>query len=191
MASKILVGALVLGLAFAAAAFASGQKEPAAGGSANTAPGQPVPAGAVEKLVVTGSVFYQNAMHPILKSGNKVYELMVPRFLIYQASVKEGAQVTVEGYQVQGTPWGWQDKNDNVDLFVTKATIDGKDYDLTQFRGPVAGGRGFGYGRMMGGRGPGFGGRGPGYGGMIGGRGPGNGGRGPGDGGGEGWGCRF
>jgi hypothetical protein len=43
-------------------------------------------------------------------------------------------------------------------LAVTKLTVGGKDYDLTPFRGPMAGGRGFGQGGMMGGRRPGYGG---------------------------------
>ncbi len=151
MAKKILAVSLVLGLALAAASFANGQKEQ----GFPAAPGQPGFTG--QKLVVTGSVQFQNLIHPTLKSGDKVYELMVPRYLVYQVDVKEGAQVTVEGYQVRDMP-PWQLGNDNdIALFVTKATINGKDYDLSQFRGPMGG---YGYGRgpgMMGGWGRGYG----------------------------------
>ena len=161
----------MLGLALAAVSFANGQKEPGAA----AVPGQ---AESGQKLVLTGSVSFQNLIHPTLKSGDKVYELMVPRYLVYQADLKEGAQVTVEGYQVRGMPRWAQGDDDNIDVYVTKATINGKEYDLSQFRGPMAGG-GYGRGRgMMGGWG------GDGYGrgrGMMGGWGGGyGGGRGPG-----------
>ena len=56
-----------------------------------------------------------------------------------------------------------------IGLFVTQATIDGKDYDLSRYYGGWMGGRGRGWG-MMGGRGRGYG---PGYGMMGGGYGPG------------------
>ena len=153
MAKKIFTISLVLGLALAGMAFASGQKEPSA---ASPATG--------EKLIVTGNVSIDNLFHPELKSGDKVYELMVPRYLVYQSGVKEGAKVTVEGYLVQGMPAGRQSDDGNIDLFVTKATIDGKDYDLFQYRGRSMGrmgGRGHGArGAMMGSRGHGYGGRG-------------------------------
>jgi hypothetical protein len=160
MAKKILAVSLVLGLALAAVSFANGQKEPGA------VPGQ---AGNGQKLVLTGSVAFQNLIHPTLKSGDKVYDLMVPRYLVYQVDLKEGATVTVEGYQVRGMPPWAQGDDDNIDVWVTKATINGKEYDLSQFRGPMAGGYGYGRGRgMMGGRGGGYG-----YGMMGGGWGPG------------------
>jgi hypothetical protein len=151
MAKKILALALVFGLAFAVGSFASGQKEP---GQA-TAPGA---AGEGQKLVLTGTVAFQNLIHPTLKSGDKLYELMVPRFLVYQANLKEGAQVTVEGYEVRGMMSWSQGDDGNIDVFVTKATINGKEYDLSQFRGPRGGGYGYGQGRgMMGGPGRGYG----------------------------------
>jgi hypothetical protein len=164
MAKKILAISLVLGLALAAVSFASGQKEPAAPGQ-SAVPGQ---ADKGQKLVLTGNVAFQNLIHPTLKSGDKVYELMVPRFLVYRANLKEGAQVTVEGYEVRGMMSGSQGDDGNIDVFVTKATINGKDYDLSQFRGPRGGGYGRGRG-MMGGQGGGYG---RGYG-MMGGQGDG------------------
>jgi hypothetical protein len=159
MAKKILTVSLVLGLALAGMAFASGQKEPGA-----PAPGQPGPQATGQKVVVTGSVSINNLIHPTMKSGDKVYELMVPRSLVYRSGIKEGAKVTIEGYPVQGMPMWQQSDDGNIDLFVTKATIDGKDYDLSQYRGRFAGGyrdgRGSGpRGRWMGGHGRGF--RGP------------------------------
>jgi hypothetical protein len=156
MAKKILSVSLVLGLALAGLAFASGQKEPGV-------PGQAGPGAADQKVVVvTGSVSINNLIHPTIKSGDRVYELLVPRYLVYRSGIKEGAKVTVEGYTVQGTTMQRLSDDGNVDLFVTKATVDGKDYDLSQYRGRFAGGYGCGggpRGRWMGGPGRGF--RGP------------------------------
>jgi len=93
-----------------------------------------------EALTVTGPVYFQNRMHAELKADGKDYELMVPRFYLYDLELKEGQQVTVEGYVAQG-----EDENY---MWVTKAVIDGKEYLLERGgRGP---GRGFG---MMGPRG--------------------------------------
>ena len=93
-----------------------------------------------DKLTVTGPVYFQNRMHAELKAGGKDYELMVPRFYLYELELKEGQEVTVEGYVAQGDEESY--------LWVTKAVIDGKEYDLER------GGRGRGRGPgMMGPRG--------------------------------------
>jgi hypothetical protein len=178
MTKKIFIGLAILAIV-SAAAFASGQKEP---GSAQAAPGAATGStstSAEQKLVLTGSVSLQGFVHPILKSGGKEYVLMVPPYLVYQSGVKEGAQVTVEGYQAPGTRWAGSNNGSSTILFVTKATVDGKDYDLTQYRGGMMGGAygaTGGYG-MMGGRGT------QGFQGMMGGRGAGRGGPGRGRGG--------
>lgn len=90
-----------------------------------------------EKLTVTGPVFFQNRMHAELKADGKDYELMVPRFYLYELELKEGQQVTVEGYVAQGDEENY--------LWVTKAIIDGKEFDLERGGGR---GRGRGYGMM-------------------------------------------
>jgi hypothetical protein len=160
MAKKILFTLMALSLA--TAAFAAGQKEQA-------------PTGAFqgEKLVLKGTVSLKE-FPPVLKSGDKQYLLMVPPYLVDRSGVKDGAQVSVQGYQVRTPPFfGAGGDKSYIGLYVTQATIDGKDYDLTPYHG----------GWMMGGRGPGYGpgwgmmgrGYGPGYGhgwGMMGGRGP-------------------
>jgi hypothetical protein len=89
---------------------------------------------------VSGPVYFQNRMHAELKADGKDYELMVPRFYLYDLDLKEGQQVTVEGYVAQA-----EDENY---MWVTKAVIGGKEYQLERGgRGP-----GWGYG-MMGPRG--------------------------------------
>lgn len=151
MAKRItIIASLML---MAALSFANGQQEPAA-----AAAGQQI-------ITVKGALTFENLIHPTLKSADKTYSLLVPRYLAYQAGLKDGAEVSVQGYVVQNLP-GWN-APDNA-LFVTKATINGKDYDLSQYRGGMMGGNGaYGPGGMMGGA---YGGYGRG---MMGGRGPG------------------
>ena len=139
MAKKILITTLVM-LALAGAAFASGQKEPVQS-PAQAAPLTAAPTG--EKLSLTGTLSLEGSMHPILKAAGKDYELMVPRYLTWNLDLKEGEQVSVEGYVVQGMPRRADSDDDDIDLMVTKATIKGKDYDLSQYRGQ-------GRGAMMG-----------------------------------------
>jgi hypothetical protein len=180
MAKRLFVVLAILSLA--TAAFASGQNE-------KDLPG--VFQG--DKLALKGIVSFQAGPQAILKSGDKQYLLMVPPYLVYSSGVKEGAQVAVQGYQLRYPPRaGWSNGNTNlIGLFVTQATVDGKDYDLSRYYGAmIVGGRGPGYGPMGGGYGPrggpsygpGYGSMGPGFGyGMMGrGYGPGRGMRGPG-----------
>ncbi len=151
MAKKLFM--VLIALSLATAAFASGQNEKA-------------PTGVFQgdKLVLKGTVSLQSFPHATLKVGDKQYLLMVPPYLVDRSGVKDGAQVTVQGYQLSESPrYGFAATDKNVvGLFVTQATIDGKDYDLSRYYGEM----------MMGGRGRGFG---PGYGMMGRGRGPGNG----------------
>jgi hypothetical protein len=93
---------------------------------------------AEEKVTLTGPVNYQNRMHAELKADGKDYELMVPRFYLYDLELKEGQEVTVEGFVAQG--------DDESYVWVTKAVVDGKEFNL---EGPR---RGRGPGMMRGGR---------------------------------------
>lgn len=159
MAKRFLIVLAALTVT-AVAVFASGQSEPATGGAFKG-----------DKLVLKGTVSFQGLPHPILKSGDKQYLLMVPPYLAYQSGVKEGTQVTVQGWQLANLPRWAGDDNKLVGVFVTQATVGGKDYDLTRYyaegmMGRVA--RGAGPRGMMGGYGPDDG-YGPGYGyGMMG-----------------------
>ena len=63
---------------------------------------------------------------------------MFPRFLIDEVDVAEGQRITVEGYEMPGPRMRW--KSDEQHLMVTKATINGKEYDL---------GEQYGYGPCM------------------------------------------
>lgn len=155
MAKRFFI--VLLALSLAAAAFAAGQKENQYGALQG------------DKLVLKGTVSLQDYPHPVLKVGDKQYVLMVPPRLVDASGVKDGAQVTVQGYQTRRMPM-YDAKY--IGLFVTQATIDGKDYDLMRYYADrMMGGAG-----MMGRRGFGPGGFGPGYGMMGRGYGPGPGG---------------
>ena len=91
-----------------------------------------------EKLEVTGELYFENRVHPELKSGDQEYELMVPRFYTFGVDLKEGQTITVEGYQVEGPYCTMEEEEDEIHLWVSKAVIDGKEYDLD----------GMGFGKM-------------------------------------------
>ena len=160
MAKKLFLALIALSLA--ATAFAGGQNEKA-----------PASVFQGDKVVLKGTVSFQAYPHPILKAGDKQYVLMVPPYLVAQSGVKDGDQVTVQGYQFRdfpGAPWASTDKNLS-GFYVTQANVGGKDYDLARYYGEwMMGGRGRGFGPgygMM--RGYGRGMMGPGYGpGMMG-----------------------
>jgi hypothetical protein len=156
MAKKIFIVSTVLVLALSGLAFANGQKD------------STVPA-ASEKVTLTGNVYLEGELHPLLKSGGKEYELMVPPYLVTQIDIKEGAEIKVEGYTVPGMGWRWQaeDADADIEIMVTKATVNGKEYDLSEYAGPMGGRGGMMDGRAAQGRGGMMGGRG----GMMGGRG--------------------
>lgn len=84
-----------------------------------------------EKLEITGELYFENKIHPELKSGDQEYELMVPRFYTFGVDLKEGQTITVEGYQVEGPYCTMEEEEDEIHLRVSKAVIDGKEYDLS------------------------------------------------------------
>jgi hypothetical protein len=157
-AKRIIILLLIAGVA-AAGVFASGNREDesdAARPDWRRMPRGEAPEFSEETITVTGELYFENRMHPELKSGGEEYELLVPRFYAYDMDLKEGQTVTVEGYTVEGMPCCEDEEEEEVHIMVTKAVIDGKEYDLE--------GRGF-WGGHMGSRrgmGPGMGMMGPG-----------------------------
>jgi hypothetical protein len=107
-----------------------------------------------EKISVSGPVHFEDRHHPEIESGGVEYELLVPRSALLNIDIKEGQTVTVEGYKTEGMCCEERGENE-VHLWVTKANIDGKEYDLGEDLRGRPGWRGHG-GMMRGGRGPGF-----------------------------------
>ena len=85
-----------------------------------------------KKLEITGELYFENKIHPELKSGDQEYELMVPRFYTFGVDLKEGQTITVEGYRVEGPCCTMEEEEDEIHLWVSKAVIDGKEYDLSK-----------------------------------------------------------
>jgi hypothetical protein len=144
--SLVLIPILMGGVA-ATAAFGAGQYEDPAQPYGRRGPWQgpryderQAPEFSEETVTVTGQVYFENRMHPELKSGDEEYELLVPRYYVYEADLKEGQTITVEGYSVTGMPMFEGEEEDEVHLWVTKAIIDGTEYDLERYgRGPMGG----------------------------------------------------
>lgn len=159
MMKKILIATMVLTAVLGSFAFASGQ--------ADSTPNIPGPATTGDKLTLSGTVKVDNLIHPVLTSGGKDYYLMIPHRAIYDVAVKDGAQVKIEGYKTTAAPRYAPANSNATYVLVTKATVDGKDYDLTVNQGVLGrgmmGNNGRGTARGMDGRGGMMGGRGGGY----------------------------
>jgi hypothetical protein len=91
-----------------------------------------------EKAQFTGTVVLENRMFPELKASGKVVKLMVPGMHHLDIDLKDGDQISVEGYFIEpgrdgdgrGYGHGWALKDGEKVLFVTKATIKGVVYDI-------------------------------------------------------------
>lgn len=138
-AKKMILVLLIAGVA-AAGVFASGNKEE------QTRPVPPRPRGQApglseETVTVTGRLYFENRIHPELESGGVVYELLVPRFYAYDLDLEEGQTITVEGNMVEDMPCCEElEDEQQLRIFVTRAVIDGEEYDLeAEGRGPRRG----------------------------------------------------
>jgi len=158
MKSKIIAVSIILMLTGLVAVFATGQREELErtygprGGRGGMMGMWGADQG--EKITVSGPVYFKDKLHPEIKSGDKEYELLVPRFAFWNLDIEEGQSVSVEGYTVEGMYCDTADE-DEVHLLVTKAKIGDKEYDLESdaqgaWGGPGRGGRGPGRrGNMM------------------------------------------
>jgi hypothetical protein len=109
-----------------------------------------------ETISITGQIYFENREFPELISGSKEYELMVPRYYQYDSDLEEGQTITVEGFLAPETgAWRAEEEagSEENHLRVTKAIIDGVEYDLGQSRGGMMGSSDSRYGRNN--RGPG------------------------------------
>jgi len=157
--ANLLVMTAVLLLVGGSLVFAGGQKESPTQGFPGAAQGNTQAMVAKELTTVTGQVQLANLIHPVIKSGAAEYELIVPRYDVYQAGVKNGQTITVKGYKVEGAVWspfyGRAQTADNTSkLLVSSATVDGKAYDLSgwadHFKVALQSQGTYGYGPKMG-----------------------------------------
>jgi hypothetical protein len=91
---------------------------------------------APEVVTVTGEVAFDEDGFPTITAKGVVYDLMVPRYYTYSTDVAEGSTITVEGYLLTSENHPMIDEGEN-HLQVTKATVDGEEYELDVDRGPM------------------------------------------------------
>ena len=144
MKSRIIAVSVILMLVGLVAVFATGQKEDVErpygprGGRGGMMGMWGADEG--EKITVSGPVYFKDKLHPEIKSGDKEYELMVPRFALRNLDIEEGQLVSVEGYTVEGM-YCEEEGEEEVHLLVTKAKIGDKEYDLERDAQGAWGGR--------------------------------------------------
>ncbi len=81
-----------------------------------------------ESVTLTGILDLTDVNDPKLTVGENTYELMIPYRLDYDMDVKDGDEITINGFEVPG--YG-RDSNPNLtNLMVTAATFNGKEYNL-------------------------------------------------------------
>jgi len=90
-----------------------------------------------EKVVVTGKIYLENRILPEIYYGDEKYKIFAPPYHIRALELKDGEEVTVEGIFIKPPNNKGRKrflKEDEEVLFVTKATINGKVYDLEKYR---------------------------------------------------------
>ena len=161
MKSRIVAVSIILMLMGLVAAFATGQKEEVERpygprGFRGGMMGMGMWGAAEgEKITVSGPIYFKDKLHPEIESGGKEYELLVPRFALWNLDIEEGQLVSVEGYTVEGM-YCEEEGEDEVHLWVTNAKIGDKEYDLERdLQGAWGGPQGSWGGPGSRGRGPG------------------------------------
>ena len=81
-----------------------------------------------ESVTLTGKLDLTDANDPKLTVGEKTYELMVPYRLDYDMDIKDGDEITINGFEVP--VYGRDSNPDLTNLMVTAATFNGKEYNL-------------------------------------------------------------
>lgn len=98
------------------------QAAPRSYGWNNTQAAQP------EQLELSGTVKL-SAGHTLLQAEDgKEYRLMYPRFVLDELEVEDGAAVVLEGFLIPAMRW--DPEEDDQYLRVTKAVIDGEEYEI-------------------------------------------------------------
>ena len=82
----------------------------------------------IESLTLTGKIDLSDVNVPKLTVGENTYELMVPYRLDYDIDIKDGDEITISGFEVPA--YRRAADSELVNLMVTGATFDGKEYDL-------------------------------------------------------------
>ncbi len=127
---------LLITLITAAAVFANGAQEsqssqqptqPGPGFGRNQAPPPPAEA---ETVTLTGTVKV-SVFPPVLVADGVEYKIMVPPWAAADISIKDGQEITLEGFLNDDCfgRYSAETDEDNI-LMVTKAIIDGQEYEI-------------------------------------------------------------
>jgi hypothetical protein len=102
---------------------------------------------------LSGPITFSNRIHAELQSGGTVYRLIYPRAFEYQLDLEEGQRISITGYSLEPDAMPETAIGEDAELFlVSKAVIDGEEYNLSDM-GPHYGGMRGGMGMMPGRRG--------------------------------------
>ena len=143
MKAKVLSIVLLAAAVSATTAFARGTKDDAPPATGPWARNWDRPEISDKKTELTGTLSFED-WHAVLKTDKEEIVLMIPGRYRYDVDVKEGDTIKVEGYLAEDHPM-WGDKDQKA-LLVTKAVVNGKEYEIDERGfGPMAmgpGGRG-------------------------------------------------
>ena len=82
----------------------------------------------IEELTITGKIDLSDVNAPKLAVGEDLYELMIPYRLDYNIDIKDGDEITIEGFEVPA--YRRSTDPETLNLMVTGATFNGEEYDL-------------------------------------------------------------
>lgn len=96
----------------------------------------------IKKLTLTGKIDLSDINVPKLTVGENTYELMVPYRLDYDIDIKEGDEITINGFEVPA--YRRASNSETVNIMVTGVLFNGTEYDLNMMdnHGPAFGQKG-------------------------------------------------
>ncbi|MBN1411350.1 MAG: hypothetical protein JW969_10945 [Spirochaetales bacterium] len=86
------------------------------------------------KTTLSGEVYFDNKLFPELKTQGKTVKLILPRRLLSSIEIAEGTPVNAEGYLLKQGEDRLPPNSTGDFLFLTKATVNGKEYDIEKLR---------------------------------------------------------
>ena len=82
-----------------------------------------------EIMKLKGSLVFENRMHPELNVDGKIYELMIPHFVISDLKINNNDAVELEGF-LEKEHRGYYNDSDEYIVVVTTLTFNGKTVDI-------------------------------------------------------------
>lgn len=82
----------------------------------------------LETISLTGALILVNGEMPVIESEGTRFNVMAPWQAVADLELKDGMEVTVEGYEMPGPPLQWDDSEKSI--MVTKAVINGEEFEI-------------------------------------------------------------